>query len=140
MPLFPGDRGEPIGAYAVARMRDGSPPIFRVMDKARIEKARAVSKSKTGPAWSQWWDEMACKTVARNLAKYLPADAEISSVAIRDDEMPSLDESTETIDAVLTDEQRQLPAPSKLTVLESVVDDDDFPGVVSPRSSPSQAG
>ncbi len=122
IPLFPGDRGEPIGAYAVARFKDGSPPMFRVMDKARIEKARAVSKSANGPAWKVWWDEMACKTVARNLAKYLPADAEVESVASRDDEPPSLDETTETIDGVLSDEQRQLAAPSKLDGLEDVID------------------
>ncbi len=117
MPLFPGDRGAPIGAYAIARFKDGSPPVFRVMDKARIEKARNVSRNKNGPLWTLWWDEAACKTVARNLAKYLPADAEIEVVARRDDETPDDDESSVTIDAVLTDEQRALP-PSRLDVIE----------------------
>ena len=123
IPLFPGDRGEPIGAYAIARFKDGSPPVFQVMDKARIEKARSISKAaKNGSTWTLWWDEMACKTVARNLAKYLPSDAEIETVGRRDDEAPALDESTETIDAVLTDEQRQIAAPSRLDALEGVID------------------
>ncbi len=136
VPLFPGDRGQVIGAYAVARFKDGSPPMFRVMDRNRIEQARAVSKSKDGPAWRGFYDEMAQKTVARNLAKYLPADAEIESVARRDDEAPSLDESTTSIDAVLTEDQRSLPAPSRLDALEGAVDIDED-GVVTNGSGHS---
>jgi recombination protein RecT len=122
MPLFPGDRGEPIGAYAIARFKDGSPPVFRVMDKARIEKARNVSRNKSGPLWTLWWDEAACKTVARNLAKYLPADAEIEHIARRDDEVPDPDESTTTIDSVLTDDQRA--APSRLELIAGSLEND----------------
>lgn len=119
IPLFPGERGEPIGAYAVATIKGEDRPLFRVFDKNRIEKARAVSKSKNGPAWNNWWDEMAIKTVARNLAKDLPADAEadMMRVAGRDDEPVDPNESTSTIDSVLTDEQRALP-PSRLDVIE----------------------
>lgn len=126
-PLFPGDRGQMIGAYAVARFKDGSPPIFRVMDRARIEKARAASRTKNGPLWTQWTDEAWQKTVIRNLAKYLPADAEIEPVAARDDMEPRADDSTATIDSVLTDEQRALP-PSRLDVIEGGIIDTDGPG------------
>lgn len=122
-PLFPGDRGEMIGAYAVARFKDGSAPVFRVMDKARIEKARNVSRTKNGPLWTQWTDEAWQKTVIRNLAKYLPADAEIEPIAARDDVEPSVDESTTTIDAVLTDDQRS--APSRLELIAGSLDGDD---------------
>ena len=125
-PLFPGERGEPIGAYAVARIKGQDQPLFRVMDKSRIEKARAVSKNKDGAVWRMWWDEMAIKTVVRNLAKSLPADAEIAMmrVAGRDDEAPDAEESSVTIDAVLTDEQRALP-PSRLDVIEGGLVHDD---------------
>lgn len=118
-PLFPGERGAPIGAYAVAKIKGDDRPLFRVFDMNRIEKARAVSKSKDGPAWTIWWDEMAIKTVARNLAKDLPADAEadMMRVAGRDDEPVDPNETTTTIDAVLTDEQRALP-PSRLDLIE----------------------
>jgi len=123
-PLFPGDRGKVIGAYAVAKIKGSEAyPLFRVMDYKRIEKVRAVSKSKDGPAWTQWWDEMAIKTVIRNLAKDLPAAAEIEEIARRDDEAPTLGESTETIDAVLTDEQRAIAGPSKLDALEGQIFD-----------------
>lgn len=125
-PLFPGDRGEPIGAYAVAKIKGDDRPLFRVFDKVRIEKARAVSKSKDGPAWKVWWDEMAIKTVARNLAKDLPADAEADMMRLagRDDEDVDPNESTTTIDAVLTDEQRALP-PSRLDLIEGGITDSD---------------
>lgn len=124
-PMFPGDRGEMIGAYAVARFKDGSPPVFRVMDKARIEKARNVSRTKNGPLWTQWVDEAWQKTVLRNLAKSLPADAEIEQIARHDDETPTTEESTTTIDAVLTEEQRAIP-PSRLDVIEGgIVGDPD---------------
>lgn len=121
-PLFPGERGEMIGAYAVARFKDGSPPVFRVMDRARIEKARNVSRAKNGPLWTQWTDEAWQKTVIRNLAKYLPADAEIEHVAVRDDTPPDAEETTTTIDGVLTDDQRQAPHSPRLDALEGVID------------------
>lgn len=121
-PLFPGDRGEPIGAYAVARLKGDDRPLFRVMDRDRIEKARSISKNKDGAVWNMWWDEMAIKTVVRNLAKSLPADAEVENVARRDDDPPSTEDSTMTIDSVLTDEQRALP-PSRLDLIEGGVVD-----------------
>jgi len=125
-PLFPGDRGEPIGAYAVAHIKGEERPIFRVMDKARIEKARAVSRNKSGSVWTTWWDEMAIKTVARNLSKDLPSDAELDMqrVVSRDDDPIDAEETTTTIDAVLTDEQRQAP-PSRLDVIEGGLVDEE---------------
>jgi recombination protein RecT len=126
-PLFPGDRGLPIGAYAVAHIKDEERPLFRVMDKNRIEKARAVSRAKNGPAWTEWWDEMAIKTVLRNLAKDLPAASEIEELSRRDDEAPEVGESTATIDGVLTDDQRALAAPGKLDALEgAIIDGEDM--------------
>lgn len=119
IPLFPGERGQPIGAYAVARLKGETLPLFRVMDKDRIEKVRAVSRAKNGPAWTGFWDEMAIKTVTRNLGKDLPAEAGIERVASRDDETPALDDSAGTIDAVLTDDQRL--TSSRLDLLEGEV-------------------
>lgn len=84
-PLFPGDRGAPIGAYAVAKFKDGGTQ-FEVMDKSAIEKVRAVSRAgKSGP-WVQWWDEMARKTVFRRMSKWLPMDAEAEDLMRRDEE------------------------------------------------------
>jgi recombination protein RecT len=88
IPLFPGDRGKPIGAYAMARFKDGSDPMFEVMDIAAIEKVRAVSQTgrSSGSPWSSWWDEMARKSVFRRLAKWLPMDSEVDELLRRDDQ------------------------------------------------------
>ena len=85
-PLFPGDRGKPIGAYSIAKFKDGSDPMFEVMDINAIEKVRKVSRASGNGPWVQWWDEMARKTVFRRLAKWLPMDAEVDDVVRRDDE------------------------------------------------------
>lgn len=85
-PLFPGDRGKPIGAYAVAKFKDGSDPMFEVMDINAIEKVRAVSRAAKNGPWVQWFDEMARKTVFRRLAKWLPMDAEVDDLIRRDDQ------------------------------------------------------
>lgn len=85
-PRFPGDRGKPIGAYAIAKFKDGSDPQIEVMDYAAIERVRKVSRSGAGGPWATWWDEMARKTVFRRLAKWLPLDAEADDLLRRDDE------------------------------------------------------
>lgn len=124
-------RGAPIGAYAIAKLKDGT-IVAEVMDKEEIAKVAAVSRSRdregrpVGP-WKDWETEMWRKTVFRRLSKWLPTDAEIGGpnqprttldqVAARDDESPDMDETSTTIDAVLTDEQRALP-PSRLDVIE----------------------
>ena len=78
-PLFPGDRGKPVGAYAVAKFKDGSIQ-FEVMDIATINKIKDSSKtSKFGP-WVDWWDEMARKSCFKRLAKWLPLDADVDDL------------------------------------------------------------
>lgn len=62
-------------AYAVAFPRDGGPPVFDVLTREEIDKARAVSRAKGGP-WKQWYAEMARKTAVRRLSKYLALSPE----------------------------------------------------------------
>ncbi|TWA71861.1 recombination protein RecT [Azospirillum baldaniorum] len=82
-PKFGSDRGPIIGVYAVAETKDGERSL-EVMDKAAVEKVRAVSRSKDSGPWVQWWDEMARKTVLRRLAKRLPLSAELERAIERD--------------------------------------------------------
>lgn len=86
-PLFPGDRGKPIGAYAIAKFKDDSDPVFEIMDLNQIEAVRKVSRSGQNGPWKSWWDEMARKTVFRRLSKWLPMDANVDSVLAHDDEV-----------------------------------------------------
>lgn len=71
------NRGEKVGAYAIAYFRDGGFQ-FEIMGKEEIEKVRATSESyknektrKYSP-WENWEDEMWKKTVLKRLFKLLP--------------------------------------------------------------------
>jgi recombination protein RecT len=72
-------RGKPVGAYAVATLRDGF-KIREVMDIGQIERVRAVSKTGQWGPWKDWWDEMARKTVIRRLSKRLPMSTDVEAV------------------------------------------------------------
>jgi hypothetical protein len=45
-----------------------------------------VSRAKNGPAWQNWWDEMARKTVLRHLCKDIPLPTELARLVNREDE------------------------------------------------------
>lgn len=91
-PSLGADRGKPIGAYAMVKLKDGT-IIPEVMDISEIEKVRAVSKAKDGVPWTVWWDQMARKTVFRRLSKWIPMDADTDTLLRRDDEMEGADET-----------------------------------------------
>lgn len=74
-PTLDKDRGQPIGAYAVATDKRGG-KYLEVMSRGEIEKVRGSSRAKGSGPWTQWWEEMARKTVARRLFKSLPLHEE----------------------------------------------------------------
>lgn len=83
-----GDRGQVIGAYAVARLVGGGVQ-FEYMSLEEIKAIQSKSKAgKSGP-WVSYFDEMAKKTVIRRLFKYLPVSIEIQRAV-------SLDEAADT--------------------------------------------
>lgn len=88
-PPFGTERGDPVGAYAIIKLKNGE-VLREVMDKQQIERVRAISKSKDGPAWKGWWDEMARKTVMRRCAKAAPNSADVDTLLDRDEERPEL--------------------------------------------------
>lgn len=73
---FNEDRGEVVGYYAVAVLKDGA-NSFEFMTKKQVEEHRdKFSKTaNTGP-WKTDFDEMAKKTVVKKLLKYLPVSVE----------------------------------------------------------------
>lgn len=81
------DRGRFIGAYAVAKLKDGGHQI-EVMWKNEIDKVRDTSKAKSFGPWVTNYEEMAKKTVIRRLFKYLPVSIEMQKAI-------TLDESAE---------------------------------------------
>lgn len=78
-------RGEPIGAYATAVLKDGS-QLLEVMSLEEIEKVRAVSRAARDGPWVAWWAEMARKTVMRRLSKRLPMSTDLEDEIFSRDE------------------------------------------------------
>lgn len=79
-----GERGEVIGFYAVAKLKDGG-HCFEFMSRLQVEQIAAgtQSKGKYGP-WKDHFIEMGRKTVIRRLAKYLPLSIEFQTAAALD--------------------------------------------------------
>lgn len=70
------DAGATIGAYAVIKLKSGEAD-FVWMTREEIEKIRNSSKAKGASPWSDWWDEMAKKTVLKRMLKQAPKASEI---------------------------------------------------------------
>ena len=82
--------GEVKGAYAVAKLKDGTIEV-EAMGRDDIEKRRRASANQKEPnptgIWAQWYDEMAKKTVIRALVKRLPVSSEdMRRVMVEEDE------------------------------------------------------
>lgn len=123
------DRGDPIGAYAIARLKDGS-VMAEVMNKAEIEKVRQVSRAKGNGPWVQWWDQMARKTVLRRLSKYLPMDAAPpDALFARDDDLGKPGGDADAAPSYIDAEAEHVP--SKLDVLEAGAVDADQEGATA---------
>lgn len=79
-PLLKGDRGEAIGAYAVAFFKDGFKD-FEWMDLDQIKHCQNSSRaSREDAPWKTHWEEMARKTPIRRLCKRLPLSPEDSAL------------------------------------------------------------
>jgi len=113
-----GDRGDIVGVYAVAKMKDGAAYV-EILSKKQVEQVRNVSRSKSSGPWVTWWDEMARKTAIRRLAKRLPLSTDLDGALAEDDELfmpeqpaPAAAVSPAQQDAV-DDTAGLTPAPSK---------------------------
>lgn len=78
------DRGQPIGVYAMAILKDGGVYI-EVMTKNQIDAVKACSRGKSGPWSGAFETEMWRKTAIKRLAKRLPLSTDID-VALRADD------------------------------------------------------
>lgn len=136
-----GDRGEVIGVYAVAKMKDGAAYV-EVMNKKQVEAVRAVSRSKGNGPWVTWWDEMARKTVIRRLAKRLPMSTDLDNALAEDDELFTPEPAQAPAPVQPVDEVKQ-EAPKRPSRLQRVAEqapppDDD--GVIDmPPTPPAEA-
>lgn len=87
-----GERGEVIGFYAVAKLKDGG-HCFEFMSRHQVETIRdgsqgfqqaVKSKKEAAHPWSAHFVEMGRKTVIRRLAKFLPLSVEFQTASVLD--------------------------------------------------------
>ena len=80
-PIVFGDRGKPVGYYAMAKLRSGGTP-FVVLSRGDVENFRARSKTQgdnpSGP-WMTDYEAMAWKTCVRRLSRWLPQSPELAA-------------------------------------------------------------
>lgn len=94
-----GPRGNVIGFYAVAKLKDGG-YSFEFMSVHQVEEIMVTTqnKGKYGP-WKEHFIEMGRKTVIRRLAKYLPLSIEFqTAVALDNQAEGGKDQKLDTID------------------------------------------
>lgn len=83
---FAGDRGQLIGVYAYAIMKDGATSKVIVMGKSDVARAiasSAAAHSEYGP-WKKHPAAMWMKTAVRQLAKWVPTSSEYRRQQLRD--------------------------------------------------------
>jgi recombination protein RecT len=85
---FGGDRGNLVGVYAYAVMKDGATSKVVVLNRAQVMEAKAKSDGANGkyPQYSPWntnEEAMWLKTAARRLAKWVPTSAEYMREQLR---------------------------------------------------------
>ena len=121
-PLMFGERGEPIGVYALAKTKDGALYV-EVMDKAQVMAVKGVSRAKGGPWAGAFEHEMWRKTAIRRLSKRLPMSTDLEAVIRRDDDFYDLNngEAKETKEANKPNKLKKLiKGQSKDAVVEVV--------------------
>ena len=139
-----GERGEVIGYYAIAHMKNGG-RTFKVMSKDEAMKfAQKFSKcydQKTkefyyGTPWREHFDAMAMKTVIKQLIKLLPKSVEIQN-ALAMDETVKLKLDTNMVEIPDTTDYKELPAQAVGALEEHKADEShkSAPGALPSGSS-----
>ncbi len=86
-PIVFGERGEPVGYYAMAKLKSGATP-FVVLSKADVEVFRRRSATQrdnpSGP-WSTDYEPMAWKTCIRRLSRWLPQSPELAAAVAHEE-------------------------------------------------------
>lgn len=114
-----GDRGTPIGAYAIATLKSGEVVPPEIMNVDQINKVRGISRSKDKGPWVDWWDEMARKTVMRRFAKRLPSSTDLEDEIFSRDETLATDMRPVAVEAAANES----PKVSRLEALEGAIEE-----------------
>lgn len=92
------DRGEVIGAYAIARFKTGG-ERHDLLSLKELNEARKMSRSQNGP-WSNWYQEMCKKTAVRRLCKYLALSPDLIDALDREDTANTIEVKTGNLQVV----------------------------------------
>lgn len=96
-----GERGEVVGFYAVAKLKDGG-YSFEFMSVHQVREIQAAADAKNkfpSKVWQQHFIEMGRKTAIRRLAKYLPLSVEFQTAVALDNQADGgKDQRLDTID------------------------------------------
>jgi recombination protein RecT len=90
------ERGNVIGAYAVAKFKTGG-ERHDVLSLNELHKARKASRTGDSGPWSAWYEEMCKKTAVRRLCKYLPLSPETVDALEAEDQMNTIDVKPATV-------------------------------------------
>ena len=120
-----GDQGKPIGAFAIAKMKDGG-CVGKYLTRSKIIDIRdQYAKHRgEGSIWELHWEAMWCKTVFRKLFVWLPCSVELEKVlAIENRAEHGLDYSTIDVDAETIDENIAIAKalPNQAEKLKNIV-------------------
>lgn len=102
--------------YAVVKYKGGGHNVA-VMTRAQVERIRLASKSKNSGAWKDHYTEMACKTVLRRLAKWMPQSVEFQTAMGAEEKVRTNWQNPASLDDVAAD-----PYPDAID--STVVEDD----------------
>lgn len=100
-PSLDADRGPLVGAWALARFPDGR-SRFEIMSVAQIDRIRETSATGQSPKspWTNHYDEMAKKSVAKRLIKWLPLTNDDLAKAVNYDNQAERGEVIEYEDVI----------------------------------------
>lgn len=128
IPTFDQDRGDMLLAYSVVTLSDGTSHV-EVMTKADIERARNAGKAAQGPAWKNWYEEMAKKTVIHRAAKRVPTSADVEKLLNNDMRVTIDGDASEEVKPIsLIDSINEATAVEIGMVEQSPAEETDFPG------------
>lgn len=133
-PLMFGDRGKPIGVYALAKTKDGSSYI-EIMTADQVQDVRDVSQAKSGPWNGPFEGEMWRKTAIRRLSKRLPMSTDMEQVIQRDDEMYDFSrtkqvsqEKAQQLSHLIGSDEPKEGTEAKTSTTPGPINFDDIPG------------
>jgi len=101
-PSKTGDKGPLLGAYCIARFKDGGSHV-EYMTKSEIEAIRKRSKASNNGPWVTDYDAMALKTVVRRAAKFWP----LTTAAPELGDAIQLSDDTEFLDVEYAESPKQ---------------------------------